>query len=117
MNCLKCGRETEEGQVFCKECLAVMEKYPVKPGTAVLLPKRNPAPTVKKIRWKPAPSPEEQVVKLRRQNRRLIALLCAAVMLLGVGVYFTGRYLLDRRAPRPGQNYSTVETAPAVTAD
>ena len=117
MNCLKCGRETAEGQVFCKECLAVMEKYPVKPGTAVLLPKREPAPTVKKVRWKPAPTREEQVTKLRRQNHRLIAVLCVVAVLLCVGGYFTGRYLLERRAPRPGQNYSTVETIAATSPD
>ena len=111
MNCLKCGRETEDGQVFCKECLAIMEKYPVKPGTAVLLPKRTPAPTVKKVRWKPAPSLEEQVTKLRRQNHRLIAVICVVTLLLCVGGYFTARYLVDRRAPRPGQNYSTADVA------
>ena len=31
MNCLKCGREIEEGQVFCNDCLVQMAKYPVKP--------------------------------------------------------------------------------------
>ena len=28
MNCMKCGRDTEEGRTFCTECLADMEKYP-----------------------------------------------------------------------------------------
>ena len=28
MSCLKCGRDIEEGQVFCTGCREVMEKYP-----------------------------------------------------------------------------------------
>ena len=110
MNCLKCGRETEDGQVFCKECLDVMEKYPVKPGTAVLLPKRSPAPAGKKPRWHPVPTPEEQAARLKVQNRRLIAVVVILAVLLAVGGYFTGRYLIERRPMRPGQNYSTAET-------
>ena len=48
MYCMKCGREIEDGQAFCGDCLAVMEKYPVKPGTAVILPKRRRDLTVMK---------------------------------------------------------------------
>ena len=36
MSCMKCGKEVSEDQVFCPECLAEMERYPVKPGTPVL---------------------------------------------------------------------------------
>ena len=42
MSCMKCGKEVSEDQVFCPECLAEMERYPVKPGTPVLLPHRSP---------------------------------------------------------------------------
>ena len=41
MSCMKCGKEVSEGQVFCEECLTEMERYPVKPGTPVLLPHRE----------------------------------------------------------------------------
>ena len=41
MKCLKCGRETD--QTFCQACREEMEKYPVKPGTIVLLPKERPS--------------------------------------------------------------------------
>ena len=114
MNCLKCGRETEDGKVFCEECLKVMEKYPVKPGTAVLLPKRSSAPAAKKTRWRPTPSVEEQLTKARHENRVLIAAVCVLILLLGVGSYFTTRYLIDRRPMRPGQNYTTAETVVPV---
>ena len=42
MNCVKCGREIPEDQVFCEICLTEMENYPVKPGTAVHIPPRLP---------------------------------------------------------------------------
>ena len=42
MYCLKCGRDTKSEQVFCNDCLAVMDAYPVKPDTAIHLPKRDP---------------------------------------------------------------------------
>ena len=35
MNCMKCGRETENEAVFCPDCLQIMEKYPV-PGPSKL---------------------------------------------------------------------------------
>ena len=38
MNCMKCGRKSKDRQVFCEECLAIMDTYPVKPGTPMQLP-------------------------------------------------------------------------------
>ena len=63
MNCLKCGREIEEGQVFCNDCLVQMAKYPVKPGTAVQLPSRGSAAVSKKVhsRRRTKAAPEEQL--------------------------------------------------------
>lgn len=49
LNCLKCGREIEEGQVFCNDCLVQMAKYPVKPGTAVQLPSVGVRPLQKRF--------------------------------------------------------------------
>ena len=40
MNCMKCGKTTTNEQVFCDDCLQVMAKHPVKPGTPVYLPQR-----------------------------------------------------------------------------
>ena len=42
MQCMKCGMEVPEGQVFCNGCLEVMDKYPVKPGTPVHIRPRKP---------------------------------------------------------------------------
>ena len=83
MRCLKCGRESEE--TFCRICQEEMEKYPVKPGTIVLLPKerteeKKPAPR------KPQVPPETVIRGQRRTIRRLsggIAALVALVVLLG----------------------------------
>ena len=66
MNCMKCGREMPLGQVFCKDCLADMANYPVKPGTPVVLP---PSPEVNAARrgnTRKVRKPEEQLSRLRR---------------------------------------------------
>ncbi len=77
LNCLKCGREIEEGQVFCNDCLVQMAKYPVKPGTAVQLPSRGSAAVSKKVhsRRRTKAAPEEQLKALKKRIRILSALL------------------------------------------
>lgn len=77
VNCLKCGREIEEGQVFCNDCLVQMAKYPVKPGTAVQLPSRGSAAVSKKVhsRRRGRTAPEEQLKALKKRIRILSALL------------------------------------------
>ena len=57
MNCLKCGREIDAKDVFCPMCLEDMEKYPVKPGTAVHIPARKDEPAAPK----PQPKKTQQV--------------------------------------------------------
>ncbi len=52
MNCMRCGIEIEEPDVFCADCLADMERHPVKPGTPIQLPVRIPAPASKKARFR-----------------------------------------------------------------
>ena len=63
MNCLRCGRETENEQVFCFLCESVMVKYPVKPNTVVTIPDR-PAPTQPAARK--SARQEEDTAPLRR---------------------------------------------------
>ena len=121
MRCLKCGRESEE--TFCRICQEEMEKYPVKPGTIVLLPKerteeKKPAPR------KPQVPPEAVIRGQRRTIRRLsggIAALVALVVLLGA---MTLHLLGDQKKTPLGKNYSTVtrpseeeSTAPATQDD
>ena len=62
MNCMKCGVEIPEGQVFCDHCLELMKEYPIRPGVHIHLSKRaedvgGPQKPAKKKR---APSQEEQ---------------------------------------------------------
>lgn len=109
MQCMKCGRDVEPGQVFCEECLTDMEKYPVRPGTAVVLP-NHPERTVPKRPAKRVLTVEEQLRKAKRQNRLLAALL--AIYMVAAAVFgflylsqndeFSDKYL-------PGQNYSAAE--------
>ena len=85
MNCVKCGRETAEEQVFCDVCLGEMEGYPVKPGTAIHIPSRNVAEEPKKnqSRRKTIRTPSEQITHLKRKLLRLRIL--AVLLLLIVG--------------------------------
>ena len=113
LNCLRCGREIEEGQVFCHDCLLQMAKYPVKPGTPVLLPSHGGDAVSRKVhpRRRKAAA-EEQLKALRVRVRVLSALLTLCVVLLIVLSVVTFRYMSASRL-LPGQNYSAV---PASTA-
>lgn len=117
VNCLKCGREIEEGQVFCNDCLVQMAKYPVKPGTAVQLPSRGSAAVSKKVhpRRRGKPAPEEQLRTLKVRVRILSVLLALCVVLLIVLSVVTFRYMSANRL-LPGQNYSAVSPTVAATA-
>ena len=65
MSCIKCGKEVSGSNVFCNECLAEMEKYPVKPGTPLMLPNRpNLAVTHKRPRRR-FPKAEEKISGLK----------------------------------------------------
>lgn len=107
VHCLKCGRETEENQSFCPDCLLDMSKHPVDPNAVVLLPRRETAAPAKKPARKKAPTPEERILSLKRRNRLLVVLLLLALLACGLLIYPTSQYL--RRSPqRRGQNYSTL---------
>ena len=110
MGCMKCGRDIVEGQVFCSECLEKMERYPVKPGTPVLLPDRRKeapkkAPTRRKL------SSEEQIRRLRRLNRTLSFLLALSLMVSIFLGYIAMLHLMEEEKYAPGQNYTSIETA------
>ena len=88
MWCLKCGKDTKDEQVFCPQCLAGMDDYPVRPDVHIQLPnheaRNNPKKNTKKKR---APTPEELVDILRSRNRRLLAIILVLVLLLGAAAY------------------------------
>ena len=116
MQCMKCGRDLEPGQVFCDACREVMARYPVKPGVVVQLPNRNQQ-TVKKqiIRHRPALSAEEQVTALKKTVRwqalSIVLLLAAAI---GLGWLSVKLYTEGEKKVLPGQNYYSV-TTPGTT--
>ena len=115
MNCMKCGRETENEQVFCGECLSVMEKYPVKPGIVIHLPRHEDAPPKKAPPAHPVRTPEEQVLR----QKSIIRWLCfgMTVLIIAFGLAAAAvLYLLDQRdlqferqrAQEVGRNYHVV---------
>ena len=109
MYCMKCGREIEEGQVFCPDCLLVMAKYPVKPGTAVLLPKRREASFVKRaVPRRKLVTPEEQIRKLRKTIRTMFIVWLVTFLLFCAALYPAVLYLKEDMHFLPGQNYSVI---------
>lgn len=112
MNCLKCGRETTSEQIFCQECLLSMEKYPVKPGTVVQLPKRRDGSAFRKNPKRRSISLEDQVKSLKKRIRLLIFLLILSLAIIASLVYPAAEYLFEDHF-LPGQNYSSIVTTTA----
>ena len=107
MQCMKCGRDLEPGQVFCEDCREVMAQYPVKPGIVVQLPRRVETPAKKQAsRRRSMMTPEEQNHILRRSVRwlaMLVALLLVAV--IGLSWLSVRLYRESEVKVLPGQNY------------
>ena len=112
MNCIKCGRETRGEDVFCLDCLAEMERYPVEPGTVVLLPRRKES-SGKKVTKRHTPAPEELVVALRKQNAALLLLLVACIIAIVLMFEPTMHYVNEEHY-EIGQNYSSVTSSTPV---
>ncbi len=113
MNCMKCGREIGEGQVFCDTCLDMMRKYPVKPGIAIQLPIRNHTPAPKKTysRRRQPLTPEEQLLRLKKRVKRITVLWLVTLALLAATIYPAVEYFLGKSFLLPGQNYTTITDA------
>lgn len=110
MNCMKCGREVQAEQVFCQSCLADMEKYPVKPDTVILLPKRPAHQAAKRAAPKKRfRNPEEQISHLRRVIRWLVIAVIVLILTLAivsaVSIHIIGQ---EDVASYIGRNYSTI---------
>lgn len=108
MNCMKCGREIPEG-AFCEECLAVMEKYPVKPNTVVLIPNREKDILARKgPRRRKELTEKERLIRYERRIRILTWINgILAVCLAGALILCLLEY---RRSlgPPTGQNYTAI---------
>ena len=112
MNCMKCGRELKTSGVFCEECLAEMEKYPVKSNISVHLPHRAPpAPARKRNRRQKYIKPEDQIRHLKKVRNWLSLLLVVALLAFGAAAAMLLHFLdVDAGDFGIGQNYNTIET-------
>ena len=112
MNCVKCGRETAEEQVFCDVCLGEMENYPVKPGTAVHIPARNPMEESRKAhpRRKPVLPPSEQIARLKKKLLRTRIFAVVLLLICGCLCFLVSRTAAELDIQRLlGKNYRTEE--------
>ena len=107
MNCMKCGREVDEGQVFCGECVASMEHEPINMNTPVLIPVQPPK---KSSPRRQVVNPEEEVKRLEKlnQNLFLILMLLFTTTLLLLGYVFNQEVL--QVVDELGKNYHVIET-------
>ena len=110
MNCMKCGRETQAENVFCPDCLLEMEKYPVRPGTVVLLPRRKESSVLKKLPKRHVPTQDEQIADLKKSLRILSIILIVCIVAIVLMFRPTMHYVLDEHVEM-GQNYSSMTTA------
>ena len=84
-----------------------MADYPVKPGIAIHLPNRQLLPAGTKQRHKrKTPSPEEQVVSLRRTVRRLTMLAILLTLLLTAVGAMLVQSVLEQDQLHLGKNYT-----------
>lgn len=109
MQCLKCGKETPADQVFCDDCLADMQKHPIKPGTAVHLPKREQRASERKA---PAHRQENTAAEQISRLRSMIRWLSATIALLSVLLLLTASMLIHTLSKEDisqviGRNYTT----------
>ena len=114
MNCMKCGVEIPETQVFCDHCLALMEQCPVRPGVHVHLPKRakNIEPPKKAAKKKRPHSPEEQLsaLNIKVLRLRLLAVILAFLLCV-VSAFLVLELYEDYMTPdTTGRNY-TIDTS------
>ena len=110
MECLKCGKKAKDEQVFCDQCLAAMEAYPVKPDIHIQLPNRPVAdPSKKSGKKRRNLSPEEQAVYFRRRSRRLAVLCVALVAALCVTAAMLAHTVLHSENPELGKNYTFIQ--------
>ncbi len=115
MQCLKCGKEIAEKDVFCADCLAEMQHYPIKPGTVALIP---PQPPQQKRASERRMLSTEQKLKASTRHVRVLSFLLTLAVALLIGVTALMISLMQDGSIEPliGQNYSTASTSDADIA-
>lgn len=110
MKCLKCGRETD--QTFCDQCRAEMDRYPVRPGTIIQLPKdRTAAYHRSGQNWHASVSMDDRLEAQRLTIRRLTRVVVGLAALVLILSLVISRLLSGNPQPPVGQNYSAVTKA------
>ena len=110
MKCLKCGRETD--QTFCDQCRAEMDRYPVRPGTIIQLPKdRTAAYHRSGQNWHASVSMDDRLEAQRLTIRRLTRVVVGLAALVLILSLVISRLLSGNTQPPVGQNYSAVAKA------
>lgn len=108
MNCMKCGVEIDENNVFCPSCLEDMSRYPVAPETVVQLPQQQRVS--KKAPRKHTPTPEEQLKRAKNQIGWMYVILVIVIFVTVVFAFIAfdlqNKYDFSNIL---GQNYSIVE--------
>ncbi len=114
MKCMRCGKDTEDRAVFCPECLADMERHPVKPGTIIRIPVRQEHEPRKATKKNWDLSLEEQLEAVQS----LAQLLFVTVLGLLGALIVTGTLLLhflsqpqelpEETVPVSGRNYTII---------
>lgn len=104
---MKCGREIRLG-AFCDECLADMEKYPVKPNTVVQLPNRQEAIQSRKKGRRKELTEKEKLIRYERRVRILTWINGILAILLAVALALCLMEYRKTLGPPTGQNYTSV---------
>lgn len=106
MKCLRCGVQIDDSRSFCEGCMASMEDYPVKPGTAVTVPVRERPEETRRIKQR---KPEEIIAELERKLTRLRRCIVVLLLLLAACVGFLAyRFISGEEEFVMGSNYSSV---------
>ena len=107
MSCMKCGKDTADGQAFCTRCLETMEAYPIKPDVHIQLPVRTGEESPKKQTRK------SRTARNRRKAASLRKQICwmwAVIALLILALAFSlGKEAVIPVEKAPGQNYTYTE--------
>ncbi len=107
MQCLRCGREIEENAVFCGECLAEMEKHPVKPHTMVHIPNRELRNRNQPPRRPQKNEEQQQLLEQKLGKLRLLVCMLTVALVLCIG-WITWQELTQENGPAIGQNYTSI---------
>ena len=106
MACMKCGKNTEDGRLFCAHCLEVMEAYPVKPDVHIQLPARNGGAAPKKQSRKRVDPKDAKIAAQRLQLRLMWVVVIALTLAVAILLLRGGVKPADQEV---GQNYTYTE--------